>query len=93
MWKEKKTQKGLQVLGHVPVRIVNLSLEEVEIGEQTYVGEASPIQVDETQRYEGCETNPVQRDEEATLRKFDDYLRDKLSTSSWGSGIVVVQRE
>ena len=73
-----KIKKGTQVLGYVPIQIVNLSLEEVKMGKQMYVGEASPTQVDKIQRYEGYEINPVLRDEEITLRKFDTYLLDKL---------------
>jgi hypothetical protein len=39
----RKTQKRTQVLGYVPIQIVNLSLEEVELKKQTYIGIASPI--------------------------------------------------
>ena len=74
----KRNQKGTQVLGYVPIQIINLSLEEVKMGKQMCVGVASPIKVDETQRYKGYDINPVFKDEEATIRKFDDYLRDKL---------------
>ena len=38
----KKIQKGTQVLGYVPIKILNLSLEEVELGKQMCVGVASP---------------------------------------------------
>ena len=74
----KKGKKGSQVIGYVPIQIANLSLEEIKIGKQTYIGEASPIQIDETHRDEGYEINPVLRNEGTTSREFDDYIRDKL---------------
>jgi hypothetical protein len=57
-----------------------LSLEGVRLGKQTYVGVASPIQVDETQVSMGYDINPVLRDnEEAKPIKFENYLREKLT--------------
>lgn len=41
-----------QVLGYVPIQVINLSLEEMKLERQTYIGIASPIQV-EPQAFEG----------------------------------------
>jgi hypothetical protein len=76
---ENREQKRTQVLGYVPIQMVNLSLEEVELGKQTYVGVASPIKVDETQVPMGYDVNSVLRDDEITPSKFEDYLREKLT--------------
>ena len=51
--KRKNIQKRTQVLGYVPIQIVNLSLEEFDIEAGTYIGVASPIQVEETQEHKG----------------------------------------
>ena len=51
--KLKNIQRKAQVLGYVPMQITNLSLEEVELGKQTYVGVASPIQIESTQEKKG----------------------------------------
>ena len=53
MYKRKNIQRKAQVLGYVPLHVVNLSLEEVRLGKQTYVVIASPLQVKETQELEG----------------------------------------
>jgi hypothetical protein len=55
----KKNQKGTQVLGYVPMQIMNLSLEEVEVEKQRCVGVASPIQITENQRHQEYEINPI----------------------------------
>jgi len=39
----KQIKRRTQILGYVPIQVVNLSLEELELQKQTYVGEASPI--------------------------------------------------
>ena len=79
--KLKNIQRKAQVLGYVPMQIMNLSLEEVEIGKQTYVGVASPIQIENTQEEKGCNVNvsTVQRKETAKQGKFDEYLQEKLA--------------
>jgi len=51
--KRKNIQQRTQVQGYVPIKIVNLSLEEVDIETGTYIGVASPIQVEETQEHRG----------------------------------------
>jgi len=55
--KTKNIQRKAQVLGYVPMQITNLSLEEVELGKQTYVGVASPIQIGNTQEQKGYDVN------------------------------------
>jgi len=77
--KERRTQKGVQLLGYVPMQIVNLSLEEVELGKQRYIGVASPIQVDDTQNYEKYVVNSVVRTHGETDNDFKRYLKDKLA--------------
>jgi hypothetical protein len=44
-----KRCKTIQLLGYVPIQIVNLSLEEVELQKQTNVGVASPVKIKEAQ--------------------------------------------
>jgi len=78
--RRKGNQKGIQVLGYVPIQIVNLSLEEVKMGKQKYVGVASSIQGNETQRREEYDVSPALRDEDTTSRRFDDYLQEKTGT-------------
>ena len=69
------TGKGkAQVLGYVPTQIGNLSLEEIELSKQMYVGVASHIVIGKLQECEECEVNPVLRDDEVTSREFEDYL-------------------
>ena len=64
------------MLGYVPTQIGNLSLEEIELSKQMYVGVASHIVIGKLQEFEECEVNPVLRDDEVTSREFEDYLRE-----------------
>jgi hypothetical protein len=73
-----KNKKGTQVLGYVPLQIMNLSLEEVEVEKQRCVGVASPIQIIEDKRQQSYEINPIFKDDRVNTRKFDEYLQDKL---------------
>jgi hypothetical protein len=41
----KNIQRNTEVLGYVPIQVINLSLEEVEIQKSTYIGVASPVRV------------------------------------------------
>ena len=66
------------MLGYVPVQIMNLSLEEVEVEKQRCVGVASPIQITENKRQQEYEINPIFRDDRVNTCKFDEYLQDKL---------------
>ena len=67
-------QRNTQVLGYVPIQVVNLSLEEIELKKETYTGLASPIQV-----IEGYDVNMIRREPNATLGNFEEYLNEKLT--------------
>ena len=67
------------MLGYVPIKVVNLSLEEVQLAKQTYVAVASPIQVKDSQELEGYNVNTVQRESTARQGAFDKYLREKIA--------------
>ena len=80
----KRTGKSKRecVVGFVPIQIVNLSLEEVELHKHTYVGLASPTQNNEIDNPDEREVNVVQRGVSGLndrRRKFDVYLRVKLA--------------
>ena len=79
MYKRKNIQRKAPVLGYVPIQVVNMSLEEVKLGKQTYVGVASPIQVKETQELEGYNVNTVQHESTAKQGNFHKYLQEKLA--------------
>ena len=58
--------------------MVNLSLEEVRLQKQIYIGEASPIgNGDVVQR--GFEINHVSRETTVGVQKFEGYLQEKLA--------------
>jgi len=63
----------------VPIQIINLSLEEVELEPKTYIGVASPIRINETREYKGCNVNIVNKEVSAKQNSFDKYLREKLA--------------
>ena len=67
------------MLGYVPIQIINLSLEEVELEPKTYIGVASPIRINETREYKGCNVNIVNKEVSAKQNSFDKYLREKLA--------------
>ena len=67
-------QRDTQVLGYVPIQVVNLSLEEVELKKQTYIGVASPIQV-----IEGYDVNIIRQEPNATQGNFEECLNEKLT--------------
>jgi len=75
---KRNIQRRPQVLGYVPLQIVNMSLEEVEIAKQTPVGVASPIQIESTQVIEGCHVHVVQSETDVK-QKFEEYIQGKLS--------------
>ena len=62
------------MLGYLPIQVVNLSLEEVELKKQTYIGVASPIQV-----IEGYDVNIIRQESYATQGNFEEYLNEKLT--------------
>jgi len=78
-YKKENIQRKTQVLGYVPLQVVNLSLEEVELVKQTYAGVASPIKVEETLDLEGYNVNTVRRENTAKQGDFDKYLQKKLA--------------
>jgi hypothetical protein len=66
-----------QVLEYVPKQINNLSLEEIKLERQMYIGVASPIQVEKPQVCEMYSINSVARDK--TLSgDFDKFVQEKL---------------
>jgi hypothetical protein len=77
--KRKNIQRRTQVLGYVPIQVVNLSLEEVDLEKQTYLGVASPIQLSETQVIEGNNVNIIQQGTNAEQDDFEKYLQEKLA--------------
>jgi hypothetical protein len=74
---DKQIQKGTQILGYVPIQVVNLSLEEVKLERQTYVGKASPVSSGNV--VQGFEINHVSRDTILNPGKFEGYLQEKLA--------------
>jgi hypothetical protein len=63
----------------VPIQVVNLSLEELELQKQTYIGVASPVHVNEIQVIEGYDVNIIRREPNATQGNFEEYLKEKLT--------------
>ena len=66
------------MLGYVPIQIVHLSLEEVELGKCRYIGVASPIQDNDIRTCENYVVNSVVQTYKETNNEFEEYLRDKL---------------
>ena len=62
----------------MPIQVVNLSLEELELQKQTYVGEASPIG-NKNVVQKNVEINHVLRDVKIAPQKFEEYLQEKLA--------------
>jgi len=73
--KRENIQRKTQVLRYVPIQVVNLSLEEVKLEKQMYVGVASPIKVKETQELGGYNVNNV-RENTVKHGDFDKYLKE-----------------
>jgi hypothetical protein len=63
-WNKGSRKGGSKIIGYVPIQIVNLSLEEIQLSKRMYVGTASP-----TETCVGIET----KDEEK-LAKVQDVL-------------------
>jgi len=72
------SRKKIQVLGYVPIQIANLSLEEIEINKNSYIGVASPIQNNEVSDCEENMVNSVERTHRNAKNEFRDCLREKL---------------
>jgi len=71
-------QKGTQIVGYVPIQVVNLSLEEIELSKRTYVGEASPLSNKDVVQ-EDVRINHVLKEPKLEPRKFEEYLQEKLA--------------
>jgi hypothetical protein len=74
---------GSKILGYVPIQIINLSLEEVELPKHICVGIASPTEAcvgNELARVQGVtQTHTLERgDEVQNQRTFELYLNEKL---------------
>ena len=65
------------MLGYVPIQINNLSLEEMKLERQMYIGVVSPISVEKPQVSEGYSINSVARDN-VLSGEFDKFIQDKL---------------
>jgi hypothetical protein len=76
---KRNIQPRTQVLGWVPIQIANLSLEEVDLEKQMYIGVASPVQISETQELEGYNISVIRRDNNAHQDNFEKYLKEKLA--------------
>jgi hypothetical protein len=74
---------GSKIMGYVPIQIINLSLEEVELPKHMWVGLASPTETcvgNELTRMQGV-TQPKtleKGDEDRSKRTFELYLNEKL---------------
>ena len=73
-----KQRKKIQVLGYVPIQVVNLSLEEIEQDKYEYVGVASPKQIADTYDCRGYVVNSIGQTHKGMRDEFKDYLREKL---------------
>jgi hypothetical protein len=67
-----------QVLGYVPIQIINLSLEEIKLEKQMYVGVASPISCNEAHETEEINVNSVRQGDGRERGDFEQYLGEKL---------------
>jgi hypothetical protein len=77
--KGRKIRGKTQVLGYVPIHIVNLPLEEIKLEKQVEVRVASPIELGETRVSEGCNVNTIQRGVDEMAGDFVKYLQEKLA--------------
>jgi hypothetical protein len=75
----KRGQKETQVLGYVPIQIINLSLEEVELEGRMYIRVASPITVDAIQVPVEHDVNSILQGCDVAPNTFEGYLREKLT--------------
>jgi hypothetical protein len=76
---KRDIQRNTQMLGYVPIQVVNLSLEELELKKQTYIGVSSPVHVNEIQVIERYDVNITRREPNATQGNFEEYLNEKLT--------------
>ena len=64
--KDVSSKETVQVLGYVPTQNSNLSLEEIELSKQMFVGVASPILIGKLQEFKEYEMNHVVQYDEVT---------------------------
>jgi hypothetical protein len=70
-----------QIIGYVPVQIVNLSLEEITLSKHMRVGIASPTENcvgDGLERVQSVNKSKGHGDEDRSARDFESYLNRKL---------------
>ena len=75
---ENLAQKRTQNVGYVPIQVVNLSLEEIELPKRTYVGEASPLSNKDVVQKD-VRINHVLKESKLEPQKFEEYLQEKLA--------------
>jgi hypothetical protein len=71
-------KKKVQVLGYVPIQIVNLPLGEIEIVKNSYVRVASPIETNDAGDCGKNVANIVVRTHKDVKDEFRNYVREKL---------------
>jgi len=59
--KWRQPHRKIQILGCVPVQVVNLSLEEITLKKSTNIGVASPIQIDISEGDEKCHVSLIEQ--------------------------------
>jgi len=74
-----RVKKGTQLLGYVPIQVMNLSLEVINLNKQQYIGVASPIQVEVARTCEENRVNTVIKTQAQSEGEFTRYLNDKLA--------------
>jgi hypothetical protein len=87
--KGRQPQKTIQVLGCVPVQIVNLSLEGVRLEKHRYIGETSPIHRNTTQSCYDCNVSSVTKTCEETTKEFKKYLQEKIVHLEKGDQLIL----
>jgi hypothetical protein len=74
-------ETGGQIIGYVPIQIVNLSLEEITLTKRMYVGIASPTEPcvrNELERIQVVNELKRKGDKDRDTRNFELYLNRKL---------------
>jgi hypothetical protein len=78
-----------QIIGYVPLQVVNLSLEEVELSKHMYVGTASPTRISSQDDSGNQSVYGIQKfnDDGKEQKEFEEYLTERLKHLSTGSQI------
>ena len=74
-----RIKNGTQLLGYVPIQVMNLSLEEISMNKQQHIGVASPIQIDVARTCEENRVNTVIKPQGQSEGEFMRYMNDKLA--------------